>query len=259
MQTLVNSPVFLGPLSPRERLQKRAVIGQLLDFLRLIYRNSTTTKTSLKSFTIKSTYVESWLKDRRGYPVTSLLKHGLWDATYARRQMRRSVRAGRIKIVNQKIEPAGDALADLEQWASQAGLDVWSVSDPYQFAYSPRLCWLLTRLCELAFLGIEKPSFLGLLVELAILEHELSLSGTSPMTSQMIEARLDVSKSTISSLLHGCQHRAIQTWTSPNDLREINWGLSQHVSVKAQSRAIEFASSERFRPDCSSLELVQDL
>ncbi len=109
----------------KERLRAAEVIRKALDYMLVLRRKSKTSKTSLRSFTIKTSFVERWFNHRQGYPVTELLQRFYpTDELYVRRQLRRFERAGRINIVKDRIEPTESILADLMDCAKTAGLSV---------------------------------------------------------------------------------------------------------------------------------------
>ena len=130
--------------SRKERLRAAEVMRKLLDYMLVLRRESKTSKTSLRAFTVKTSFVERWLNHRQGYPVAELLQRFYpSDELYVRRQLRRFESAGRIKIVNGRIEPTEIILADLMGSAKKASLTVEAIDDRYVFAYEQNICWLV--------------------------------------------------------------------------------------------------------------------
>ncbi len=232
--------------SRKESLVAAEYVGKLINYLALIYRESKTSKTSLKAFTVKSTLVERWLNYREGFPLEELLASFEGDELYVLRQLRRSLKARRMQVVKDKIEPTEGLLIDLETWCRKANLSVELVDDRYRFRYRSNLCWLLTRFCELSLLDGSQPSLLSLLVELAVWEVGFSRFDRNRVSSSHIENRLCISKSTLSSLLHKCEHQALIVKRNDSDQRMVDWRLSDDRSLIMKSNAIAHAISREF-------------
>jgi hypothetical protein len=232
--------------SRKESLVAAEYLGKLINYLTLIYRESKTSKTSLKAFTVKSTLVERWLNYREGFPVEELLAIFEGDELYVLRQLRRSEKAGRMRFSKDKIEPTEGLLVDLETWARKANLGVELVEDRYRFRYRSNLCWLLTRLCELSLLDGSQPSLLSLLVEFVVWEVGFSRFDRNGVSSSHIENRLGISKSTLSCLLHKGEHHSLSVKQNDSDQRMIDWRLSDDRSLIMKSNAIVHAMSKEF-------------
>ncbi len=233
--------------SRRERLRAAKVMRKLLDYMLTLRRESKTSKTSLRSFTIKTSFVERWLNYRQGYPVAELLQRFYpSDEQYVLRQLRRFGRAGRINIVNGRIEPTEAVLADLMHCAKKASLSVETIEDGYHFAYERNICWLISRMCELSILGNREPSLLNHLVELAVWEANLSGLNQLEVTSGWIERRLEISKSTLSCLLHKGDHPNLVVRVSEADNRKLLWKLSPDASIACKHDVIFRAANHRF-------------
>ena len=177
--------------SRKERLRAAELMRKVLDYMLVLRRESKTSKTSLRSFTVKTSFVERWLNHRQGYPVAELLQRFYpSDELYVLRQLRRFERAGRINIVSGRIEPTEAVLADLMHCAKKASLSVEAIDDGYGFAYERNICWLISRVCELSLLKNREPSMLNQLVELAVWEANLGGLSRFQVTSGWIENRL---------------------------------------------------------------------
>ena len=239
--------------SRKGRLRAAEVMRKLLDYMLVLRRESKTSKTSLRAFTVKTSFVERWLNHRQGYPVAELLQRFYpSDELYVRRQLRRFESAGRINIVKGRIEPTEVILADLMNSAKKASLSVEVLADPYVFAYEQNICWLVSRLSELSLLKNREPSLLNHLVELAVWEANLSGLSRFQVTSGWIEKRLEISKSTLSCLLHKGDHPNLVVRVSDADNRKLLWELSSDVSIAFKRDAIFWAANPRF-----SLEKVK--
>ena len=220
---------------------------KLLDYMLVLRRESKTSKTSLRAFTVKSSFVERWLNHRQGYPVAELLQRFYpSDELYVLRQLRRFERAGRINIVNGRIEPTEIIRADLMNSAKKASLSVEAIDDRYVFAYEQNICWLVSRMSELALLRNREPSLLNHLVELAVWEANLSGLNRLHVTSGWIERRLEISKSTLSCLLHKGDHPNLAVRVSEADNRKLLWELSSDESIALKQDAILRAANPRF-------------
>ena len=233
--------------SRKERIRAAQIMRKLLDFMLVLRRESKTSKTSLRSFTVKTSFVERWLNHRQGYPVAELLQRFYpSDELYVLRQLRRFERAGRINIVNGRIEPTEIILADLMNSARKASLSVKAIDDRYVFAYEQNICWLVSRMSELALLKNREPSLLNHLVELAVWEANLSGLNRLQVTSGWIEKRLKISKSTLSCLLHKGDHPNLIVRVSDADNRKLLWELSSDASIAFKHDAIFWAANPRF-------------
>lgn len=233
--------------SRKERLRAAEVMRKLLDYMLVLRRESKTSKTSLRSFTIKTSFVERWLNHRQGYPVAELLQRFYpSDELYVLRQLRRFERAGRINIVSGRIEPTEAVLADLMNCAKKASLSVEAIDDGYGFAYERNICWLISRVCELSLLKNREPSMLNQLVELAVWEANLGGLSRFQVTSGWIENRLEISKSTLSCLLHKGDHPNLVVRVSEADNRKLLWELSSDASIAFKYDAIFWAANPRF-------------
>ena len=231
----------------KERLRAAEVIRKALDYMLVLRRKSKTSKTSLRSFTIKTSFVERWFNHRQGYPVTELMQRFYpTDELYVRRQLRRFERAGRINIVKDRIEPTESILADLMDCAKTAGLSVEAIGDPYVFAYERNICWLISRMSELSLLKNREPSMLNHLVELAVWEANLSGLNRAQVTSSWIERRLEISKSTLSCLLHKAENPNLVVRVSEADNRKLLWELSADEIIALKKDAIFWAANPRF-------------
>ena len=93
---------------------------------------------------------------------------------------------------------------------------------------------------------------LNQLVELAVLEANLSGLSRFQVTSGWIEKRLGISKSTLSCLLHKGDHPNLVVRVSDADNRKLLWELSSDASIAFKYDAISWAASPRF-----SLEKVR--
>ena len=239
-------PLNCCNFSRKESLVASECVGKLVNYLTLIYRESKTSKTSLKAFTVKSTLVERWLNYREGFPVEELLDIFEGDELYVLRQIRRSAKARRIQIFNDKIEPTEGLLTDLETWSRKANLSVELVDDRYRFRYDSNLCWLLNRLSELSLLDASQASLLGLLVELAVWEFGFSSFDRSGVSSSHIENRVGISKSTLSSLLHKGEHHTLIAKQNVSDQRRVDWRVIDNRTAIMKIKAIAHAIGSEF-------------
>lgn len=245
--------------SRKERVRAAEIMRKLLDYMLVLRRESKTSKTSLRAFTVKTSFVERWLNHRQGYPVAELLQRFYpSDELYVRRQLRRFESAGRINIVNGRIEPTEVILADLMNSAKQASLSVEAIDDSYVFAYEQNICWLVSRLSELSLLKNREPSLLNHLVELAVWEANLSGLNGPQVTSGWIERRLKISKSTLSCLLHKGDHPNLVVRVSEADNRKLLWGLSSDESIAFKRDAILWAANPRFSLETLRSRLIRN-
>jgi hypothetical protein len=98
----------------------------------------------------------------------------------------------------------------------------------------------------LSLLDGSQPSLLSLLVELAVWEVGFSRFDRNRVSSSHIENRLCISKSTLSSLLHKCEHQALIIKRNDSDQRMVDWRLSDDRSLIMKSNAIAHAMSREF-------------
>ena len=234
-------------LSRKESILAAQNVGKLIDYAKLIYRKSKTSRTSQKAFIIKSLYVERWINYRRGYPLRELLERFPGDEAYVLRQIKRSEKANRVAVINGVIEPTRDTLEDLQAVATEADLGCEVVQDAYLFNYRSSIAWLLSRLVEQSLEGNDHSTFLSFMVELTIWEANLAHFSPVQVTSSDIAERLEISKSTLSCLLSTMETSAITTLTDPNDQRKVTWHLSSHLNIKLKSDLIKYASSSKFK------------
>ena len=98
----------------------------------------------------------------------------------------------------------------------------------------------------MSILGNREPSLLNHLVELAVWEANLSGLNQLQVTSGWIERRLEISKSTLSCLLHKGDHPNLVVRVSEADNRKLLWELSYDASIACKHDAIFQAANPRF-------------
>ena len=98
----------------------------------------------------------------------------------------------------------------------------------------------------MSILGNREPSLLNHLVELAVWEANLSGLNQLELTSGWIERRLEISKSTLSCLLHKGDHPNLVVRVSEADNRKLLWKLSSDASISCKHDVIFRAANHRF-------------
>ena len=96
------------------------------------------------------------------------------------------------------------------------------------------------------------------LVELAVWEANLRGLNRAQVTSGWIERRLEISKSTLSCLLHKAEHPNLVVRVSEADNRKLLWELNSDETIALKQDAIFRAANPRFSLEVHRLRPIQN-